>query len=321
VTDDSWSIVEEAVVRLFDEIAGEHTAIGPRLTELGWSAIETEYPIEACQLLFHAQGCSLAQTDCLDRVMLAEFAGELPDSVDLIVMPAVGGRCVPDSDGHQVSGIVLGPLHGRVMVPVPGPMGSIAAGVVDAESLHGQRLDTFDHAMHWTRVSGTSNAELIDVSDAWQRAVAAAQRALGTELIAVTEQILRIAVEHAKTRVQFGTPIGSFQSLRHALADACAVLEGARALVGESWRYGGQVSAQAAKATAGRAHRTVSGTALQVLGAIGLTAEHELHRYVSRGFQLDSLFGSHQELETLLAEQLFNIDTFGEVLPAIVACG
>lgn len=321
MTDDSWSMVEEAVFRLFDEIAGKYTVVGPRLTELGWSDIETEYPIEACELLFRAQGRSLAQTDCLDRVMLAELASELPASADLVAMPAVGDRCAPASAGNQVSGIVLGPLQGRVMVPVPAPLDSVTAGVVDADSLHGKRLDTFDHTMQWTQVSGILDAELVDVSDAWRRAVAAAQRALGTELIAITEQILRIAVEHAKTRVQFGTPIGSFQSPRHALADACAALEGARALMGESWRYGGQLSAQAAKAAAGRAHRTVSTTALQVLGAIGLTAEHDLHRYVSRGFQLDALFGSYQELETLLAEQLFNIDTFGEALPAIVACG
>ena len=91
--------------------------------------------------------------------------------------------------------------------------------------------------------------------------------------------------------------------------------------MGESWRYGGQLSAHVAKTAAGRAHRTVSDTALQVLGAIGLTAEHELHRYVRRGFQIDSLFGSYQELETLLGEQLFNTHTPGEALPAIVACG
>lgn len=321
MTDDSWSMVEEAVFRLFDEISATYTAIGPRLTDLGWSEIEVEYPIEACELLFRAQGQSLAQTDCLDRVLIVELAGELADSVDLVVMPAAGDRCRPASHGDQVDGMVSGPLRGRVMVPVPGPLEAMAAAVVDAESLYGQRVNTFDRTMHWTRVSGTLDVELIDVSDAWRRAVAAAQRALATELIAIAEQILRIAVEHAKTRVQFGTPIGSFQSPRHALADACAALEGARALLGESWRYGGRVSAQAAKAAAGRAHRVVSGTALQVLGAIGLTAEHHLHRYVSRGFQLDSLLGTHQELETLLAEELFNSGASGEALPAIIACG
>lgn len=321
MTDDSWSMVEEAISRLFDEITGDHTTIGPRLAELGWSEIEAEYPIDAGELLFHAQGRSLAQTDCLDRIMLAELAGALGDPIDAVVMPAVGDRNRPTSDEEHVSGVVLGPLRGRLLVPVLDSGGSVAVGAVDAENLHGRRLDTFDPTVHWTRVNGPMHAHLTDAADAWRRAVAAAQRALSTELIAITERILDLAVDHAKTRVQFGTRIGSFQSPRHALAEACAALEGARALNGESWRYGGHMSAQAAKSAAGRAHRTVSDTALQVFGAIGLSSEHDLHRYIRRGFQIDALFGSSDEHETLLAEQLFTTHTPGDALPAIVTCG
>jgi hypothetical protein len=317
VSDESWPMIEEAVLRLFDEIAGKHTAIGPRLDELGWSDIEAEYSIEACELLFRAQGRSLAQTDCLDRIMLAELNGTIPDPVDAIVLP---NGVTPSTDGDQIRGVVLGPVQGRVAVPVSEGR-AVFIGVVHADGLEGQRLDTFDPTAHWTAVSGALPTRLVEASGAWDRAVAAAHRALGTELNAITEQILRFAVEHAKTRVQFGTPIGSFQSLRHALAEACAALEGARALMSESWRYGGQVSAVAAKAAAGRAHRAVSEVALQALGAIGLTAEHDVHRYVCRGFQIDSLFGSYQELEASLAEQLFITHKAGQPLPAIVACG
>src|ERR1700722_15455369 len=61
--DDMWPMIEDAVFRLFDELmatsdAGEHIAIGPRLEEMGWAAIESEYPIDACELLFRAQGRS-----------------------------------------------------------------------------------------------------------------------------------------------------------------------------------------------------------------------------------------------------------------------
>lgn len=317
-TDESWPMIEEAVFRLFDDIAGKHTAVGARLAELGWSDIEAEYPIEACKLLFRAQGRALAQTDCLDRVMLAELASSVGESVDQIVLPGVADGCVPASDPNQVRGIVLGPLQGRVVVPVAGQCATVSVAVVEADALDGQRLDTFDPTVHWTRVSGRLHAELQDVSAAWHRAIAAGHRALGTELIAVTEQILDLAVAHAKSRVQFGTPIGSFQSPRHALAEACAAMEGARALMDQSWRYGGDISARAAKAAAGRAHRAVSETAMQVFGAIGLTAEHDLHRYVARGFQLDALCGSHQQLETLLAEEFFSTT---ETLPTIVAFG
>ena len=59
--------------------------------------------------------------------------------------------------------------------------------------------------------------------------------------------------------------------------------------------------------------------AAQVCGAIGLTSEHELHRYVARGFQIDSLCGSYRQLEAQLAERLFDIYSPGRALPAITA--
>lgn len=319
--DESWPMIEEAVFRLFDDLAGKagadpHVAVGPRLAELGWSDIESEYPVEACELLFRAQGRSLAHTDCLDRVMLAELAPLLDEPADGIVLGDLAGWG-PGSD-DRVSGILLGPLRGRLLVPVSGPTRTVSIGVVDASQLTGERLDTFDATVHWTRVSGPLDACLIDASTEWNRAMAAARRALATELVALADRALRMAVDHVSVRVQFGAPIGSFQSPRHALADASAKLDGARALLGEAWRCGGQLSAQIAKAAAGRAHRAVSDAALQVCGAIGLTAEHDLHRYVTRGFQMDSLCGSYLQLESMLADRLFDSYAPGRALPSIV---
>jgi hypothetical protein len=323
MTDESWPMVEEAVFHLFEELAGkgsaQFVAIGPRLAELGWSDIEAEYPVEACELLFRAQGRSLALTDCLDRVMLAELAGVLDEPADHVLLPGLTPGYLPSPDDGRVSGIVLGPLEGRIVVPVSAPMDTVSVGVVDAGRLDGERLDTFDGSAFWTRVSGALDVPLVEATTEWNQALAAAHRALATELAELAERALRIAVEHVSARVQFGAPIGSFQSPRHALADASAVLAGARALLGESWRYGGTMSALTAKAAAGRAHRAVSDVALQVCGAIGLTAEHDLHRYVTRGFQIDALCGSHDQLEALLGEQLFDSYAPGRALPAVVS--
>jgi hypothetical protein len=322
-TDNEWIMVEEAVFRLFDEAAanaaGDHVAIGAQLADLGWSDIETEYPVEANELLFRAQGRALAQTDRLAATMLAELAGLLPEQVDGIVLPALRSGSSPAPGQNAVTGIVLGPVRGQLVVPVAGPAGTVALAVADADSLTVARLDTFDPSIHWNAVSGALSGPLVDASAEWDRAIAAAHRALATELIAVSEQILRIAVDHVSVRVQFGTPIGALQSPRHALADASAHLAGARALLDESWRYGAELSAQSAKIAAGRAHRAVADAALQVCGAIGLTAEHDLHRYVNRGFQLDALCGSHQQLEASLAEHLFEAYSPGQALPAIIA--
>ena len=89
--DESWPMIEEAVFRLVDELAAknaaEHVAIEPPLDELGWSDIEAEYPIAACELLFRAAGRSLAHTDSLAKTMLAELAPALD------APRAVGGPC------------------------------------------------------------------------------------------------------------------------------------------------------------------------------------------------------------------------------------
>jgi hypothetical protein len=321
--DESWPMVEEAVFRLFDELAAngpdEHLAVGPPLADLGWSDIESEYPIASCELLFRAQGRSLLNSDSLAQVMLAELAPVLDGAVDGIVLPSIADGCAPSSDAERVRGILLGPLPstGRLAVPVSTQNG-VSIGIVDIDGLEAKRLDTFDTSAYWTRVTGLMSGDLVDASAEWSHATAAAHRALATELVALAVQALRIAVEHVSVRIQFGAPIGSFQSPRHLLADASAGLEGARALLSETWQYGGEFSALTAKAAAGRAHRAVSDAALQVCGAIGLTIEHDLHRYVTRGFQIDSLFGSYQQLEALLAERLFAGDAPGRALPAVV---
>jgi Acyl-CoA dehydrogenase, C-terminal domain len=327
VPDESWPMIEETVFRLFDEIAGKgadvHTAVGASLADLGWADIEAEYPIEACELLFRAQGRSLAHTDCLNTVMLAELTRLLDGPVDGIVLPGLADGYAPGSDAQRVAGLLLGPLPsaGRLVVPVSGPMATVSICVVDTDQLLGERLDTFDPTVFWTQVSGPIDSDPVDASTEWNLAIAAAHRALATELVALADEALRIAVEHVSVRVQFGSPIGSFQSPRHLLADASATLEGARALLNESWRYGGSLSALTAKAAAGRAHRAISDAAMQVCGAIGLTAEHDLHRYVTRGFQIDSLCGSHHHLEALLGERLFETYAPGRALPAIVTWG
>lgn len=318
--DESWPMIEEAVFRLFDEIAGSHTPVGTPLAALGWADIESEYPVPAAELLFRAQGRSLAVTDCLDRAMLAELAGVVDAHIDAIVLPDIGASARLSSGNGHVRGVVIGPPRGRVAVPVAMPTGAIALSVVDSASLTWVDLDTFDSSMQLTEVTGPLPDDGVDASDAWRNALASAHRGLATELNALTTRMLEIATELATSRVQFGAPIGSFQALRHALAEAAAVLIGSCSVLDEAWVFGGSLLALAAKAAAGRAHRLVAATAMQTCGAIGLTAEHDLHRYVQRGFQIDALCGSYLELEALLSDRIFDAAPAQRGLPQLVHC-
>ncbi|MEV6483795.1 acyl-CoA dehydrogenase family protein [Streptomyces sp. NPDC051576] len=123
--------------------------------------------------------------------------------------------------------------------------------------------------------------------------LAAGRVALGWWLVGTGHAMLTLARQHAVDRVQFGRPLASFQAVRHRLAETLVALDGAEAtLVAATDELG----ALLAKAAAGRAALTAARHCQQVLGGIGFTAEHDLHRHVRRAMVLDGLLGSAREL-------------------------
>src|SRR5690348_10631869 len=129
--------------------------------------------------------------------------------------------------------------------------------------------------------------------------LAAGRRALGWWLTGLGRAMLGLARSHALDRVQFGRPIASFQAVRHRLAETLVALDGAEAtLLAAADEAGGAegFSSMLAKAAAGHAALTAARHCQQVLGGIGFTAEHGLHRHVRRALVLDGLLGSAREL-------------------------
>ncbi|MER7638641.1 acyl-CoA dehydrogenase family protein [Streptomyces sp. NPDC126522] len=123
--------------------------------------------------------------------------------------------------------------------------------------------------------------------------LAAGRVALGWWLVGTGRAMLALARQHAVDRMQFGHPLASFQAVRHRLAETLVALEGAEAtLVAATDDWG----ALLAKAAAGQAALTAARHCQQVLGGIGFTAEHDLHRHVRRAMVLDGLLRSAREL-------------------------
>ncbi|MER5359150.1 acyl-CoA dehydrogenase family protein [Streptomyces sp. NPDC002785] len=124
-------------------------------------------------------------------------------------------------------------------------------------------------------------------------AFATAAQALGTG-----EALLRATVAYVKQRTQFGTSIGSFQAVKHRLADTLIGLEFARpllygaalALAGEASDAGAQVAA--AKVTAGEAGYAAARTALQLHGAVGYTQELDLSLWLRKARPLRDAWGT-----------------------------
>ena len=134
------------------------------------------------------------------------------------------------------------------------------------------------------------------------------------EMLGAADAVLVMAVEYAKDRVQFGKPIGSFQAVKHMLADALVDVEGMRSTAYyAAWcaAFGDRdrsVAASMAKAWCSDASRRVMACGLQVHGGIGFTWEHDMHLYLKRA-QLDQVsFGDaafHRDrIAGLLRERL-----------------
>jgi hypothetical protein len=126
--------------------------------------------------------------------------------------------------------------------------------------------------------------------------VAAGRQALGWWLVGCGRAMLALARQHALDRTQFGQPVASFQAIRHRLAETLVALEGAEGTLVAAAAEPADLSSLLAKAAAGQAALTAARHCQQVLGGIGFTAEHALHRHVKRALVLDALLGSSREL-------------------------
>ncbi|MCV7031812.1 acyl-CoA dehydrogenase family protein [Mycobacterium sherrisii] len=124
------------------------------------------------------------------------------------------------------------------------------------------------------------------------------RQALGWWLVGASRAMLTLARQHALDRVQFGRHISSFQAIRHRLAETLVAIEGAVATLqaAAAQPEDPELASLLAKAAAGQAAQTAARHCQQVLGGIGFTAEHPLHRHIKRSLVLDSLLGSAREL-------------------------
>ncbi len=140
----------------------------------------------------------------------------------------------------------------------------------------------------WGRVALERAAELDGVADA----LAHYDLALAAYLAAAGERLVADASDHARTRTQFGRPIGDFQAVAHPLAD-CSMALGAAAVLARSAAFdldtgapGARARAAAARLSARRAAVATAHVAHQVFGAVGVTLEGPVFHVTRRIRQL-----------------------------------
>lgn len=118
---------------------------------------------------------------------------------------------------------------------------------------------------------------------------------LAAEQIGAAARCLELTVEYTKQRVQFGRQIGSFQALKHRMADMYVAVQSARAVVGDALAAPGPVTAAMARLAATEAFCTVAGEAIQLHGGIAITWEHDIQLYFKRAHTSATLLGSPAE--------------------------
>lgn len=277
------------------------------LDALGWwdllAALDDPEARAACFALFRAQGAELGDTPALGALAAAPIlaaATHAPPGDDGVVLATFLRRSV-----HRgpVSVLVGAPSADALLVDEPGR--GVARVPLEAVTLHEVpvpgRLTLHEVEVDFSRATPVLDDDAARPARA--RSVALARVAAAYEILGAAEGALDLALEHARSRVQFGQPIGTFQAVRHLLAWAhadCAAIESvataARDLgVGVSGTVPARVD-EVVKALAGRNGRRACERALQVLGGIGFTAELDHHHFHSRVLALDALAGSSAEL-------------------------
>ena len=235
------------------------------------------------------------------------------------------------ADGDALTGAVERVVDGGVaddlLVAADGPDGlglyAVAAAGPGVERIPLVTLDL-------TRPQAT-----IRFSDAPARLVAGADEAervighalqVGSALLAVeqvgaSQHLLDLSVDYAKSRLQFGRPIGSFQAVKHRLADLLVELEHARSTAYHAvWALTDgtddpALAASIAQATCSAAFSRIAADTIQVHGGIGFTWEHQAHLYLKRATTDAALLGTAEQHRSRVAALVLDTAEAGRVPP------
>jgi alkylation response protein AidB-like acyl-CoA dehydrogenase len=252
-----------------------------------------------------------------------KFDGLGADPVDLVVaLERLARWCVPGpvaesiavapvllAEDERSAALAAGELIATVAMPpqVPRAVDADTAGLVllatdegVRESATGEQHQSVDPSRRLYDVTPTGGSWQANV----QRAYEFGALATAAQLVGAAEALLGDAVDYAKQRTQFGRAIGSYQAIKHKLADVHIAIELARPLV-----YGAALSlaprdVSAAKAAASEAALLAARSALQTHGAIGFTQEHDLSLWLLRVQALRSAWGTPEAHRRRVLEAL-----------------
>ena len=290
----------ERVAELADSDAGWDPGSWAELAELGWLGVSVPEEHGGAGLGF------VEEAILFEELGRALYPGPYFSTVGL-ALPALG----PEELANVVTGEVRwsASLDGS-LVPDLGIVDRVVVvenGDVHAVTAAGEVLETVDSTRRLGRLAPANRTPLEgDASMLRPRALAA----LAAEAVGISERALELGVEHASSRSQFGRPIGVYQAVSHKLADSYVETQLARSLAyWAAWCVAeddpqAQVAAASAKSYAAEAAVAACERSIQVLGGIGFTWEHMLHRFYKRAQAIQSFAGKPAAHRAGVAETL-----------------
>jgi alkylation response protein AidB-like acyl-CoA dehydrogenase len=251
---------------------------------------------------------------------LAEGGLWRAEAIRATATPIAGGWVLEGTKTHVVDGATADEL--AVIARRAGTEGADGLGVfvVPAAAVHATPLAVIDPTMALAHlalggVEVAADRVLIEPGDpaarsAVERALHESTVAVALSTVATCRAIFETTLQYAKDREQFGRPIGSFQALKHRLADMYLAVEKASALAYFAALTIAEdddrrpVAASMAKAAAGDCQRLVAHDGLQLHGGVGFTWEHDLHLWLKRAKSGDAVFGNAAAHRARLAHEL-----------------
>ena len=216
------------------------------------------------------------------------------------VLLANDDRCAELASGELIATVALPPDTPRAVDAETAGLVLLASDDGVTEGAAGECHQSVDPSRRLYDVTAAGEPWQADVKRAYEFGVLAT----AAQLIGAAEALLNEAVDYAKQRTQFGRVIGSYQAIKHKLADVHIAIELARPLV-----YGAALSlaprdVSAAKAAASETGLLAARSALQTLGAIGFTQEHDLSLWLLRVQALRSAWGTPEAHRRRVLEAL-----------------
>ncbi|GJF15771.1 acyl-CoA dehydrogenase [Mycolicibacterium cyprinidarum] len=229
---------------------------------------------------------------------------------------------VPTDQGWALTGtiprVVDAGAADNLLVAAKGPDG-VGLYIVDTENPGVQRISlrTLDLTRPQAEVElADAPAQLIAAAGEAERVITQALQVgsalLAVEQVGAAQHLLDLSVAYAKSRLQFGRPIGSFQAVKHRLADDLVALEHARSTAYHAiWALTNGTGDPAlevsiAQATCSAAFTQIATDTIQVHGGIGFTWEHQAHLYYKRAYTDAALLGTAEQHRQRVAELVLN---------------